>query len=297
MSHPQPGTPFDAIAPAHRARAFGVDYAIWRWSDGAELHVTREGWPWIDHIIPSRWFTGEQYSTRGLRQGGSTGTVYRVTTFGRDGRPRDLLVKFGRLAQDVPLFIPSSFLETFPQEAVANARFPSPFEEFGLLHELRTGPLNHGGTRILTKKPYAIFSPADRYDLWRTGRHPDQFRASQSALLHDQRHSPWPNLVTLDLSRDYLEIFGWVRGIDAEEACQRGFLTESDLVALSRRVNRDLATHGYRVLDNKPRHFILRPLPGKRLLRHHDGRLAYALVDFELLQRVEEHQLRRRPSW
>jgi hypothetical protein len=50
-----------------------------------------------------------------------------------------------------------------------------------------------------------------------------------------------------------------------------------------------MAAKGFRVLDIKPGHIILRQrLDGRLLVRQ--GRLVYALVDFELLQRTEEYQ-------
>jgi hypothetical protein len=46
-----------------------------------------------------------------------------------------------------------------------------------------------------------------------------------------------------------------------------------------------MARLGYRVLDNKPRHVIVRPRADGTLATRH-GRTLYAVVDFELLQRV-----------
>jgi hypothetical protein len=48
-----------------------------------------------------------------------------------------------------------------------------------------------------------------------------------------------------------------------------------------------MARLGYRVLDNKPRHVIVRPRPDGTLATRH-GRTLYAVVDFELLQRIED---------
>jgi len=53
---------------------------------------------------------------------------------------------------------------------------------------------------------------------------------------------------------------------------------------------RDLAAKGFRVLDIKPEHMIVRPRPPADFLRRRDKRIAYALVDFELLQRTPEHE-------
>ena len=40
----------------------------------------------------------------------------------------------------------------------------------------------------------------------------------------------------------------------------------------------------------KPAHIILRPRPDRSLLRDHNGQFAYALVDYELLERTPEHE-------
>ena len=56
-----------------------------------------------------------------------------------------------------------------------------------------------------------------------------------------------------------------------------------------------LATHelrqkGYHVVDMKPEHIILRQTRQQDLLRDRHGQLAYALVDYELLERTPEHE-------
>ena len=52
----------------------------------------------------------------------------------------------------------------------------------------------------------------------------------------------------------------------------------------------ELAQKGYRVIDMKPQHVILRPRPGRKLLRDRNGQFVYALIDYELLQRTPEHE-------
>src|SRR5690606_15999785 len=80
---------------------------------------------------------------------------------------------------------------------------------------------------------------------------------------------------------------------NAAECHRRGLLTEEELRQLTQRVTRELDERGYRVLDNKPAHFILRLGEDGSPLRRH-GELVYALVDFELLEPTEEHEERRR---
>ncbi|MDZ7615522.1 MAG: hypothetical protein U1E05_00870, partial [Patescibacteria group bacterium] len=68
-----------------------------------------------------------------------------------------------------------------------------------------------------------------------------------------------------------------------------GTLSAHQAADLVVEVIRDMAAKGFRILDIKPEHIILRQrLDGRLLVRH--SRLVYALVDFELLQRTEEYQ-------
>lgn len=276
--------PFRLLPHAERARLFGVDYVVLPQPDGGELYISRVAWHWLDYLRPERWWSDD--SVHGERLSGSTGTVYRATSAPPGQRPRDLVVKFSRVAQDVPLFIPDEFVESIPRTAVADARFLSPFAEFGRLNELRENMLNHGPHRLRTKMPLAIYSPPGRFPLWQTGRHPDIFRSHQFAMARDQFENGLAQ-VTLDLERDYLEIFAWIDGIDAEEAFHRGLLDEELLFTLTRSSNHALARLGFRVLDNKPRHLIVRLRPDGTLLQHR-GRIVYTMIDFELLQRHED---------
>ena len=137
-----------------------------------------------------------------------------------------------------------------------------------------------------TKLPLAIYSPPEKYPLWQTGRHLDVFRTHQEAMAEDQFENGLVQ-VTLDPERDYIEIFAWIDGIDAEEASQLGLLDEELLVLLTRSSNHALSRLGYRVLDNKPRHLIVRPRADGTLLHRH-GRIVYTMIDFELLHRHED---------
>jgi hypothetical protein len=75
-----------------------------------------------------------------------------------------------------------------------------------------------------------------------------------------------------------------------------GELTDEQLRQMTRRVVEQLRVTGFRVLDNKPSHFILRSRrTDNRLLTRH-GEPAYALVDYELLGRTDEHQTHYKAS-
>jgi len=278
--------PFQILPKARRARVFGVDYALSPQPDGGELYISRTAWHWSVYLQPARWWDRENLSVRGERLGGSTGTVYRTRSTPRGLPPRDLVVKFSRIAQDVPLFIPDEFLDSLPRGAVADARFLSPFAEFGLIDQLRHNILNHGPHRLRTKFPLAVYSPPEKYPSWQTGRHVDIFRTHQEAMAEDQFENGLTQ-ITLDSERDYIEIFAWIDGIDAEEASRCGLLEEELLVLLTRSSNHALSRLGYRVLDNKPRHLIVRPRSDGTLLHRH-GRIVYTMIDFELLQRHED---------
>jgi hypothetical protein len=122
------------------------------------------------------------------------------------------------------------------------------------------------------------------------GRSPDAFRRCQCHLDADQQSKPVPlDPEALSIERQYIMLFHWVRGTDAQSLLQQGVLSERDAEALVRSVHQDLAAKGFRILDTKPSHIIVRPLEGGGLLRR-QGRIAYAMVDFELLQRTEEYQ-------
>jgi len=278
--------PFQILPPERRARVFGVDYVLCPQPDGGELYISRPAWHWLPYLQPGRWWDRENLAVLGERLAGSTGTVYRARSAPPGKVPRDLVIKFSRLAQDVPLFIPDEFLESLPNEAVATARFLGPFAELGLLTEMRESVMNHGPHRLRTKVPLAVYSPPEKYPLWQTGRHSDIFRAHARAMAADQFENGLAQ-VTLDLERDYLVIFEWIDGIDAEEANQQGYLDDEALRYLTHTTNRAMARLGYRVLDNKPRHVIVRPRPDGTLATRH-GQTLYALVDFELLQRIED---------
>jgi hypothetical protein len=90
--------------------------------------------------------------------------------------------------------------------------------------------------------------------------------------------------VTLDPHRSYFSIFGWITGADASLYYQAGQLSQADMERLTEESAADLMANGMIVLDHKPAHVIIRRRRnGQDWVRHHDGRVAYALVDFELL--------------
>ena len=259
--------------PVHATpvRLLGVDYAHLPTGDGGDLYVTWDGLHRLDHLLVENWLEPAWFKAKRERLPG-TSAVYRLPTKPVNGRSIDLVVKYCRVGEDVPL-------DTMTFNRFADAEFNSPYEEFSLVMDLRK---SRAGRQILTHRPLAIHVPAERLQLWQTGR--AEYRiAGKKARYRD---------VELDILRQYVLIYEWVKGVSADEALENLSLRERQriLTQLTERVRLDLERHGYMVIDHKPAHIIVRPQESGRLLRNHEGELAYALVDFELLALTPEHR-------
>jgi hypothetical protein len=162
--------------------------------------------------------------------------------------------------------------------------YNSPFEEFALLMELRAGQNGPPGIRIPTQKPLAIYVPSERLQLWQTGR-------SESKIAAKLARHPG---VELDILRQYVLLYGWVKGLDLTEVAElwklEGAERQSFLTQGMEHAIRDLAAKGYRVVDMKPQHVIVRPREKGRLRSDRLGRMLYAVVDYELMERTPEHE-------
>jgi len=279
---------FDVVPYDHAVRAFGVDYIKCTDTEGGDLYITRHGWPMARHLMPEVWFRNGRFHHEGQRLVGGTGTVYRLG-LSQPGNPRvELVVKYSRFAEHVPLFMPSTLPHDLPGYLVENAVFNSPFEEFGLIEDLRRGQYGPVNLRILTKRPLAIYCAPAHLPLWQLGRTPGRFNEYMLALQGDQSWLRNERQLHLEIDRQYIMLFGWVRGENAEDVQASGRISENDMKMLTLRVNRELALKGFRILDNKPKHFILRTdRRGRLLIRN--GELVYVQVDFELLQRTDEY--------
>jgi hypothetical protein len=276
------GQSFDAMPSGCRADAYGMDYLWFALPDGSELYVTRHGWPFIHNLLPQAWFYDRRYKTAGTRLTGSTGTLYRVPTMGPTGKALTLVTKFSRFAQEVPLQVMEEYPGFLTPEILAGAHFNSPFEEFGMLHRLRQSFSEKPPYRLLTQRPLAIYQPPQEFQLWQLGRSDWRFDSQESELQRQQSHARGVHEVHLQQNKQYVTIFGWVHGQNAEEMMDAGALSREDLGILTRQVIEDMRHRGFTVLDNKPKHYILRSDGRGGLLRRH-GRLVYALIDYELL--------------
>lgn len=285
---PSPASDAAIPLPPPEPTAFlNVAYDHYKLDDGADLYVTRYGRPFLQYLLPERWYEKEWFRKSREKLCG-TSRVYKVHTKPVHGAAKDLVVKWCRVGETVPM-------DTFTLNKFIEAEFNSPYEEFSLLMEMRARA--RPGV-IRTHKPLAIYVPAKRLELWQTGRSQTKM-AQKKAKFRD---------VELDIYRQYILIYEWIKGISstdpaAAEAAEaepggRSAGTPPALESTPQSFSRsmlhrsitDMWMTGFRVLDVKPEHVIVRPLPNGRLLRGRDGRPAYALVDFELLARTPEYE-------
>ena len=282
--------PFNEVPRTLWRRVYGVPYVQLDDTTGGRLWVTRHGWRHLPHLDPAKWFLDGQYSRRGVRLSGGSGAVYRVSSTASADRSVELIVKFSRMAQDLPVHVSSQFLGDVPRHVADETACNDPFQEFGLLEELRSSRFGSSSLRVRTKRPLAVYSPGKSFELWQLGRTEDRFRRHCHQLAKDQGMlGHGMKTVELSIERQYVYLFHWVRGIDAQSLVQAGAISAQEATALVIDVNKDLAAKGFRMLDNKPSHVILRKRHDGQLLRR-GGRLVYALVDFELLQRTEQYR-------
>jgi hypothetical protein len=274
---PNPARPASVPPGCTEVSLLGVDYYHLKTSDGGEIYLTRLGLPFWRNLLPENWYEADWFESKRKRLEG-TSMVYRVPTRAVNSQTLNLVVKWSRVGEVVPM-------DTLTVNKFIHAEFNSPFEEFSLLMELRKGELGPSGIRIRTQRPMAIYVPSDRLQLWQTGRSEDKIRAKVA------RHPG----VEIDILRQYVVIFGWIKGLDAVETAEQFQLTDSAraefLARTTSLVTHELWQKGYRVVDMKPAHVILRPRPNQALLRDRNGQFIYALVDYELLERTPEHEL------
>jgi hypothetical protein len=271
---------FAAASPTHHRRLGGVDYLHLKGRQNGDLFVTAHGWPIAASLLPEQWFVGELFRKPGRALAGATGAVYRMPVPHPARHHFSLVVKFSRFGQDAGHMatrwdadLPAALREDF-----LGTDFLPPFAEFGHLSLLRRQP----GARFVTQVPLAIYSPPSRHLSWQLGRKAHLESRYNQRLLQEQAGAPGPP-VTYDWERLYILLYGWLDGVDAEEAAQHGVISQTEMSALTRESGRELARLGWVVLDHKPRHVILRPLGrGFEVLRR-AGRACYGLIDYELL--------------
>lgn len=278
------GLSFDEAPAALRRTIYCQPWVHLKGEGGDDLYVTRLGWPFLGDLLPEHWFAGQAYAKHGTRLQDSTGTVYRVP-----GRCADLVVKFNRIALD-PLLHHAEAVGITRQDA-DGAEFLGPFEELSMVMELRQGWYGPRDLLIPAAWPMAVYSPAKRYPAWRLGRSDSRWQRHVAGLANDQAIEPPERRVSLAEDRDYITIHHWLRGQDANHCVRRGILSPAEAAAEVALARADISRKGFRVLDFKAHHLILRPDAHGRVRRRRDGRLLHAIIDFELLERLPAYCL------
>lgn len=254
----------------------GVKYAHFRTEDGGDLYLTKHGVKFWEHLLPDNWYAKEWFETKSERLIG-TSVVYKVPTREVDGRVLQLVVKWSRVGEQVPL-------DTLTINKFINAEFNSPFEEFALVSELRESKSGPSGIRVNVQRPLGIFVPSQRFQLWQTGR-------SETKIAAKLAQHPG---IELDILRQYVLLFEWIKGYDAVETAERlglkGIERDEFLARVTMLAIHEMEQKGYRVVDMKPEHVILRLKPDGTLLRDRNNQIVYAVVDYELLARTPEHE-------
>ena len=272
--------PFEAVPEERKRRLFGVDYVHLKGRQLGDLFVTPQGWAVIESLLPEHWFVGQKFSKAGRALAGATGAVFRVPVPhpGRDDFA--VVVKFSRFCQEVGITAVDPKLN-FSEERIdriKSSSFLSPFEEFGNLVRLREGV----GLEVPTKAPLAIYVPPARYLDWQLGRRGFLKSIHSRRLLESQGDLPPGERMDYDWERQYILLYRWINGLDAEQAVEAGLISESLMRELAKESRLFLEKHGWEVMDHKPRHLVLRVARNGRLLER-DGRPLWALVDYELL--------------
>ncbi len=256
----------------------GVEYLHVCLSDGDELYLTKYGAPIASYLLPENfwkdkeWFRSHSTKLFGGIHSVGTSTVYRVRTKSIASRSKDIVLKWNRMGQDVP------GAEDVDCE-LQDAEFNSPYEEFALVMEMRDTAYESPG-RILTHKPLAIYVPSRRIDPSESARKEYKMQ-SKIGNHHD---------VKLDMLRPYAVIYEWLEGVDAAEAYATGGIDKDTMQNLTLLAESEIRGKGFIVRDRKPHHIIVRFDKAGELLADRSGRVAYAVVDFELLERTSERE-------
>ena len=274
-----PPDSMQAFSEIRHHTVFGVEYTHLHFDDGADLYLTEHGYPWRMMLMPEMFWTDRDWFENNSARlfghehpFGGSGTIYRVLTKPVDGVSRLIVMKWNRMAQDVP--------GHRDQDELLDAQFNSPFEEFELVTELRSAWRDLHARPVLTHKPLAIYVPAERVEPARIGR--KDYVMRQIIKAHPE--------ISLDPYRRYAVIYEWISGIDALEACRNAIINEGQMAALTLAADQDLSRLGFAVRDRKPQHIIVRTDRRSGKLIEKDNRVPYALVDFELLERTPERE-------
>ncbi len=252
---------------------FDVEYTHLAYPNGDDLYITAHGRPCQDLLDPANYWTDTAWFKANSERLSGTSCVYKIRTRAVEGHDLNIVLKWNRMGQNVPI-------HDFDDE-LASAEFNSPFEEFALVQELRAKML-HTPEVVCVQTPLAIYVPHEHKELWRTGR--TEYKMRAKILQHED--------CMLDIYRSYAVIYEWLEGIDASEAQARGLLDAKQVKALTLDAEHKLEHEGFRVRDRKPHHIILTAEQIAAVNRQVEDNVEYGLIDFELLEKMPEEQLR-----
>ncbi|MBN1383620.1 MAG: hypothetical protein JW983_01900 [Elusimicrobia bacterium] len=252
-------------------KILNVEYAHIILENKDDIYITKHGLPFIENLKPENFWTDEDWFLRNSVKLTGTSSLYRVRTKEVNGKYKDVVVKWNRMGQDIPVACYS--------DELTDAEFNSPFEEFSLVMELRN-TVYESSEKIFIQKPLAVYVPSKTIELWQTGR--KEYKMRSKIDTHKE--------IVLDINRSYAVIYEWIQGIDAAQAFKEGTLEEKYLEFLTMDSDEKIKKNGFVVKDKKPHHIIIRPKKGGSLARYKSGGILYGLVDFELLERTPERE-------
>jgi len=255
---------------ANLIKVLGVNYVHTVDEDGGDLYLTTDGYRYAEHLQPENWYEFSWFKAKRERLPG-TATVYAVPTKPIRGESLKLVVKYSRVGEKV-------LMDTDVLENLMSCEFNGPFEEFGLVEELRHGHYGPADLQVRTQLPLAVYVPPEKIQPSQSGRF--QWRIAQKVDQHPG--------VALDILRQHIVVYRWLPGVDAWQAHEMGLLTEAQARALNDRATSDMHDKGFKVLDMKPQHVIVEPTESGDLVRE-DEAIRYGVIDFELMERTDAY--------
>lgn len=264
----------------HKRTLFGVEYIHLKGRQHGDFFITAQGWAVVQSLQPQHWFEAKRFSKVGRHLLGATGAVFRVPVPHPGRRDFAIVVKFSRFGQSVGVTAvdPRLGLSQEDISRIKAAHFLSPFEEFGNVCKLKAA----AGMSIPMKAPLGIYCPSTRFLGWQLGREPYLQSIHDRALLDSQLDVPEADRIRYERERQYILLYRWINGMDAEQAVEAGLISEAQMIALGRDARQTMASLGWEVADHKPRHVILRTARNGQLVTRKDKPL-WALIDYELL--------------
>lgn len=266
----------------------GVVYAVLKTSDGGDLYLTEYGIKYSEHLDPLNWYEKSWFEANRQRLEG-TSTVYYIPTKTIQGESVELVAKYSRVGEDVPL-------NTFTMSKFLASDFNSPWEEFSLVFEMRDGKFGPKEKKILTQEPLGIYIPPDVMQLWQSGRSENKIRKIKAS--HPE--------IELDILRQYMLLYRWIPGKNIIELFENEDIASQDMKYFLTEVNNkslhDMEVKGYEIHDMKPQHIVisssqvnsLPPLSTtqtkKETILNWMNQGDYSVIDYELLYRTEKYQ-------